>query len=144
MYKKNLGFTLIEMLVVVGIIAVLSVVALTSLGPSREKARDTRIVTDVNQVRTIAELVFNADNKFDNLSSTPYLNSIRESISKNGGLLEVHGGGLKYCARSKLLSNNTLYYCVDSNGFSGYVSSTSCTSGNISCVSSGNNPNSQQ
>ncbi|RJQ30046.1 type II secretion system protein [Candidatus Parcubacteria bacterium] len=56
--KQNKGFTLIEMLVVVGMIGVLAAAVLTALGPSRQKARDSRVISGLNQAAAIAESKF--------------------------------------------------------------------------------------
>ena len=52
------GFTLIELLVVIAIIGVLSAVVLTSLNTARMKARDTRRIQDLDQIRTALELYY--------------------------------------------------------------------------------------
>ncbi len=56
--KKN-GFTLIEMLIVVTIIALLSSVILVGLQPARTAARDARRIVDLNEVKNGLELYFN-------------------------------------------------------------------------------------
>jgi prepilin-type N-terminal cleavage/methylation domain-containing protein len=56
--NKN-GFTLIEILIVVTIIALLSSVILVGLQPARTVARDTRRIMDLQQVKTGLELYFN-------------------------------------------------------------------------------------
>jgi prepilin-type N-terminal cleavage/methylation domain-containing protein len=55
---KNLskkGFTLVELLVVISIIALLSTIAIVSLGSARAKARDTARIADMKQVSTALE-----------------------------------------------------------------------------------------
>ena len=59
--KSKEGFTLIEMLVVVAVIGLLSSVILVALGPAKEKAKDSRITQEVNQVRALAETFYNGN-----------------------------------------------------------------------------------
>lgn len=49
-HKKS-GFTLIELLVVIAIIGILSTVASISLVQARRRARDTKRISDIQQVR---------------------------------------------------------------------------------------------
>jgi prepilin-type N-terminal cleavage/methylation domain-containing protein len=51
----NRGFTLIELLVVIAIIGILASIVLVSLNSARNKGKDTRVISDVNQVRTQLE-----------------------------------------------------------------------------------------
>lgn len=50
------GFTLIELLMVIAIIGLLASITLTSVATVRDKARDTRRVTDVKQLAGAVEL----------------------------------------------------------------------------------------
>ncbi len=52
---KNRGFTLIELLVVIAIIGILSSVVLVSLNSARNRGKDTRVISAVQQLRTIFE-----------------------------------------------------------------------------------------
>lgn len=52
------GFTLIEILIVVAIIAILSSVVLVGLGPTQRAGRDARRLSDLRQVQTGLELYF--------------------------------------------------------------------------------------
>jgi len=56
--KEKSGFTLIEMLVVIGIIAVLASLVLVGLGGARRAGADTKKIANLNQVRNSLELYY--------------------------------------------------------------------------------------
>lgn len=60
--KSGAGFSLIEVMVVIAIVALLSSVALIALTSARQKARDVRRLSDMTQMNTGLELYF-ATNK---------------------------------------------------------------------------------
>lgn len=60
-HRSQGGFTVIELLVVVAIIALLSSVGLVATLQSRQKARDARRLSDMGQMGTGLELFFNAN-----------------------------------------------------------------------------------
>lgn len=80
--RSQRGFTLIELLVVIAIIGLLSSVVLSSLNSAREKSRDARRLSDVKQVQTALELIFDDSSPpeypdaLTSLSSGDYLPSI--------------------------------------------------------------------
>ena len=123
------GFTLIEMLVVIAIIGVLAAAVLAALGPARNKAKDVRIISDINQVRIIAETVYlngtysalpegtvNATN-YGGIAS---LKSQADDVISQNGRLVINKTtadtppGQEYRAYSVL--NGGGYYCVNSSG----------------------------
>lgn len=133
--KYEQGFTLIEMLVVVAIIGILSSVILTALGPARNKAKDARIIEEVNQARAIAEAAAVNGSytslqavRPDNISSItdPNLQALASDIAAQGGGLYIEKSLYPpyawYTVFSALnapggpQSNETQYYCVDSSG----------------------------
>lgn len=61
------GFTLVELVVVIGIIAIISVFIIVSLTTGRVRARDSKRIADLNQLRTAL------NNYFDNNSHYPYV-----------------------------------------------------------------------
>lgn len=67
-FRKSLkdfrGFTLVELLVVIGIISVLATVLLLQLGTARSKARDAKRVADINQMRSAVEQYFDDNGSY--------------------------------------------------------------------------------
>ena len=59
MNKGRQGFTLIEILIVVAIIAILASVVLVGLGPTQRAGRDARRLSDIRQVQNGLELFYN-------------------------------------------------------------------------------------
>ena len=53
------GFTLIEILIVVAIIAILASVVLVGLGPTQQSGRDARRLSDLHEVQNALELYYN-------------------------------------------------------------------------------------
>lgn len=53
---KNKGFTIIELLVVFAIIGLISSIVVVLMGPTREKGRDAKRLTDLGQINSAMEL----------------------------------------------------------------------------------------
>lgn len=97
------GFTLIELLVVVAIVGVLSSVILVSVSSAREKARDTRRMSDIKEIQKAIELYI------ANNGTTPDLgagcnNPNGEDISCFSNDMEVSGIGFSWTILETQLS----------------------------------------
>ena len=64
MKKEKKGFTLIELLVVIAIIGLLATLSVVALNNARERARDSRRVSDIKQIQTALEMYFNEKNEY--------------------------------------------------------------------------------
>lgn len=56
--SKVQGFTIVELLVVIAIIALLTGIIMTSLAPSKSKARDAKRISDIGNIQVALELYF--------------------------------------------------------------------------------------
>lgn len=61
-YRK--GFTLVEMLIVIAIIAILASVALVSVGGVRQSARDTKRVSDMSKLQQQLEVYYSQNGSY--------------------------------------------------------------------------------
>jgi prepilin-type N-terminal cleavage/methylation domain-containing protein len=62
--KKTKGFTLLELLVVIAIIGLISTFAAVSLNSGREKARDSRRLSDMKQLQTAMEFLYDDNDTY--------------------------------------------------------------------------------
>ena len=86
--KKNLlGFTLVELLVVISIIGILSSFAVVSLNSARQKARDALRKGDIAQLRTALEMYY------DDYLSYPACGTWDDGDSDFGATVSDNFGG---------------------------------------------------
>ena len=114
---KNKGFTLIELLVVISIIGLLSTIVLVSLNAAREKARDVNRKTDLRQLRTALEMLY------DDVGS--YIDSweigVDTSIAggndwiSNSNLRDLISHEIMSSLPIDLLNNDTYFYLFEPN-----------------------------
>ena len=117
------GFTLIELLVVIAIIGILAGIVLVALGGARDRARDSRIVSDMVQIRTQAEILFSIDGDYGSMDCAgdctncpdADIEVICEDIyAQNGGGVNwlIQNNGAEYCAVFEL-NSPAQYVCTD-------------------------------
>lgn len=62
--QKNNGFSLIELLVVISIIAVLSALLMANFMGARERARDAQKISDLGSIKTALRMYYNDNQKY--------------------------------------------------------------------------------
>ncbi len=87
--KNQKGFTLIEILIVVAIIAILASVVLVGLGPTQSLGRDARRVSDIHEVQNGLELYYNSKGFYPVAASTAWSNLVTALQGANVGVSSV-------------------------------------------------------
>ena len=146
--EKEKGFTLVELLVVVSVIAILASTVLVNLRGARERAMDTRVIASLGQIRAIAEIIQARTTNYAALcaggtltiTTLDGLNLLRDDIdANNGGPVGNHAAcfaaGSDYCVSSTLNVPGE-FWCINSRGRSARTT-TSCTVATINAASCG-------
>jgi prepilin-type N-terminal cleavage/methylation domain-containing protein len=86
MLKNNKkGFTLIELLVVIAIIGILASIALVALSGAQRSAKQARIISNLQQIRSLAE-TYKADRgNYAGFSSNGDYQTLSNDIAQQGG-----------------------------------------------------------
>jgi len=126
-YKK--GFTIIELLVTIAIVAVLSSVILVALSNAKEKSRDARRLSDMNEIQNALNLYFTDNNRFPIVTpAVDITGSDAFSIEIEGaGVISetptdpVNTGGLVYSyVSSSSGADYTLSFCLETDTVPGH------------------------
>lgn len=132
------GFTLIELLVVIAVIGLLASVVLVSLGPARQKARDTKRESEFKQIASAMEMCYsdlacagpqsypfwtagtNLANQTIDTDGTPSYLIIPADPKNDGDQIYKYIGGTSqnYCIAVKLENEANTWICVSNKGIS--------------------------
>ena len=133
---KRKSFTIIELLVVVGIIIILVSVLLVALGPARKKAKDTRIISALTQIQNRAEQLYLDNGKYPGAccetGCDPEIISLCDDINAQGGsaFSALDSRQRTYCVYANLsteFAGQTEVFCVDSIGFANKLILPACS-----------------
>ncbi len=155
--NKNGGFTLIEVLTVIMIIAILASVVLVSLDAARKRARDSAIQNQVRQISSLGEAHYTIERGYsefkeltedsDHPENSNYLRAVEkineasddDNFAGASDNLVIHfsegDSPREYCAYSNLVRADEVF-CVDSSGDARIEGSVVCDSENLSCAPS--------
>ncbi|MBU3964474.1 type II secretion system GspH family protein [Patescibacteria group bacterium] len=141
--KKRKGFTIVELLIVVAIIGILATIVIVSLKEASDRARNTKIITSVTQIRKIAEDMYIQEaGGYESLCISGELNGgysdiltiLENDVEKYGGdMVSCYDSRYSYCVSAQLTGSTTKYFCIDDQGSNIESTSNACSDINIAC-----------
>ncbi len=106
--NKKMGFTLVELLVVISIIGLLASIVLTTVNSARGKARDARRISDFQEVRKALAFYFDKYNRYPNetpVGGGPWSDNFNSMVQQL-----VTEGFLPSVPKDPAVSNGYAYY----------------------------------
>lgn len=95
-YFSNRGFTLVELMVSIGIMALLTGIIMANLTSSRAKARDAKRISDVGQIQLALELYFDRCNEYPSVvgsgvdvNGTQTINTTSSCTTSGGSTVNI-------------------------------------------------------
>ncbi len=142
LFNRARGFTILELLVVVAIIALLSAVVLALSSNARKKGQDGAIKSEMVSLRSQAEL-YAADNNnsFNNLftsnntwaSGDTKVQALLTGINNKTTVHTAGSGTNAWAAQAQLKLDPTQYLCVNSSDSKVYIGTTAMGAGATVC-----------
>ena len=148
--RGSRGFTLIELLVVIAIIGLLASVILASLNSARGKGADAAIKSQLKDLQSQAEIVYDDANPNSYAAVCTNANveaQVKSAADASGATYPVFGTNSNgdsthavcnnatsyYVVMVPLKTNSTYGWCVDSDGASRQVTAANVTSALTAC-----------
>ena len=119
-----------ELMVVIAIIGIFASIVLVPLNNARNKSKNASAKTSMSDIRIFAN-IFQIDNgySYNNgmtnvCNNAPQVTILRTAAGgQTGNPTDCSSSSSAYAVWVQLRSPGTIYFCVDSNGFSGEISS---------------------
>ncbi len=134
--KKSRGFTLVEMLVVLAIIAILASVVLYSATKYINKGRDATIKGNLAILVTAGEVWYdkNGSTYAGFCGSNDVTKALNETpTATTDEKCNVNSAGTAWAVCAKEFENNIKAYCVDSKGNQKDINNSDCSSQITNC-----------
>ncbi len=154
-FSEKLGFTLVELIVVISIIAILTAIITSNFAQSRARSRDAKRISDIGSIQLALDLYFDKCNEYPknltNLSATcarggklsdyisqlpvppqPYTDAGYTSYAY-GYYIDNTTVPADYLLYIKLESNNSVLLDSFSGAVNGYYQNGAVQSANFSC-----------
>lgn len=107
------GFTLVELLVVISIIAILSTIGLTVFANVNKSARDAKRKEDIQAIAKALEVNYNdSSGKYTALAANQFSGNTWPTDPQNGQLTGCNGDRCGYCGH---ITSNSTAVCTASN-----------------------------
>ena len=143
-FKKYKAFTLIELLIVIAIIGILATIVVISLRGASDKSRNTKIITNMVQIRKISEDMYTQSfDGYSDLCDSGALNTgaypktlgiLNTDIEKyNGSISNCYANTYSYCISALLSGENAKYFCIDDEGHNSEVATDPCNDADSEC-----------
>ena len=134
--KNKRGFTIIELVVVIAIIAVLAALILSNVAQYNKKGKDSALKGQISQIRSAGTDFFSSKGTYANMCDPGTgCARIEANIIKLGGFQGDNANvtNSTYCLDFKLSDGVTLW-CVDNKGYVGPIDN--CANSPYSCSGS--------
>lgn len=126
--KMKKGFTILELLLVVGIIALLSVLILVSYSSARAKSRDARRMQDIHEISNALNLYNSSNGQFPAMAETiTGEDDFSQELEANKAMSAVPADPLNTGTYQYTYTDNgtsgrfyELGFCLETNSVEGY------------------------
>ncbi len=138
--KDKTGFTLIELIVVIVIIAILSGIIMFAVGQYINRGKDSSIIGNLAILIPAGEVFYNVGNSYDGFCGSNVVSYAVSQMPQNsnagcysednraGVCCYVADDGNSWAACARELTNPNNAYCVDSRGVKKEICNNSCSS----------------
>lgn len=125
-FLKNSGFTLIELLVVISIIGFLATASMVAFNSVRMKARDTRRLADIAQIKKALDLYYDSNNNYPEEAHSGCYDGWETSCDPAGNFIDaLRTSGFMAKVPFDPVNNSTYFYAYY-NYDAAYAQSLGC------------------